>query len=334
MRTLVVLSCLALVAPVAGAQNDVQAAAVEANEEFQKAYQAKDWKRAVAASQRLAELLPDNSFTWYNLACSQAQLGDSAGALGSLARAIETGFHDDAHIRSDADLESLRESPRFQELVETARVAAEADWKEFLKRAEGAEPLVEEPMGYEEGQPVSVLLALHPYAGSADLIADVWRNAAVAQGLLLVAPEAVNPMGPGFEWGTPRQAEYLVEKTLDQVRQRYVVEEVILTGFSQGGFMVFHLGLSHPDWFSAVIPVGGAFSPDATPIPDGDLPRFRILVGEDDQAAETNRQAEKLLKEAGADVELNVYPEVGHAFPLDTDTELTRVLKGLLKGGS
>jgi len=66
---------------------------------------------------RLVGLVPDNPTAHYNLACSLALLGRRAPALESLERAVELGYADPEYLLEDDDLKSLREEPRFAELV-------------------------------------------------------------------------------------------------------------------------------------------------------------------------------------------------------------------------
>lgn len=53
----------------------------------------------------------------YNLACVHARSGDHETALRWLASAYRAGYIDDAHVRTDTDLDPLRSDPRFQELT-------------------------------------------------------------------------------------------------------------------------------------------------------------------------------------------------------------------------
>lgn len=64
---------------------------------------------------------PREHLAHYNLACAYALSGDSPNALAHLATAIDTGFSDPAHMAQDPDLESLRELPGFQTLLEQLR---------------------------------------------------------------------------------------------------------------------------------------------------------------------------------------------------------------------
>lgn len=64
-----------------------------------------------------AALWPDDPSVHYDLACAWAQ-GDRPGpALDALERAVDLGYADGAWLASDPDLASLRDDPRFPELV-------------------------------------------------------------------------------------------------------------------------------------------------------------------------------------------------------------------------
>ncbi|MFM9194466.1 MAG: TPR end-of-group domain-containing protein [Planctomycetia bacterium] len=63
----------------------------------------------------------DRSVMLYNLACIQSRRAATDAALDSLAAAVDAGWSDAEQMTRDPDLESLRESPRFQELCRDAR---------------------------------------------------------------------------------------------------------------------------------------------------------------------------------------------------------------------
>lgn len=53
----------------------------------------------------------------YNLACGYARLGRKEDAIRLLGQAIEAGFKDKRQYETDADLQSLRDDPRFEALL-------------------------------------------------------------------------------------------------------------------------------------------------------------------------------------------------------------------------
>ncbi|MGE4618911.1 MAG: tetratricopeptide repeat protein [Planctomycetota bacterium] len=75
-------------------------------------------ERAIEELQRSIGLDPTDPSTHYNLACAHALSGNAEKALESLQNAIQNGYTDAEHTRSDSDLESLRELPAFEALLD------------------------------------------------------------------------------------------------------------------------------------------------------------------------------------------------------------------------
>jgi adenylate cyclase len=66
---------------------------------------------------RALELSPDDFATLYNVACAYANGGEPERALEALDRAVGTGRGNRGWFEHDADLDSLRSSPRFAEIL-------------------------------------------------------------------------------------------------------------------------------------------------------------------------------------------------------------------------
>jgi tetratricopeptide (TPR) repeat protein len=60
---------------------------------------------------------PGTPLPWYNMARAHARLDHKDDALRALRRALEEGFADDESLRSEPDLASLRDDPRFRSLT-------------------------------------------------------------------------------------------------------------------------------------------------------------------------------------------------------------------------
>lgn len=88
-----------------------------AAEGFFDAHQAKDYDTALAALDRGLEVYPGNAFLLYNVACTKALLGDSEAALTALAESVAKWEPYKELARDDDDFASVREDPRFVELV-------------------------------------------------------------------------------------------------------------------------------------------------------------------------------------------------------------------------
>lgn len=67
--------------------------------------------------ERLLQLDPANKVAWYNLACAESRLGRPQRAIDHLRRAVSHGFSDFRHMQRDADLEAVRKSPAYQQLL-------------------------------------------------------------------------------------------------------------------------------------------------------------------------------------------------------------------------
>ena len=64
------------------------------------------------------EIAPDDSVVLYNVACNLATLGETEKSLGYLELAVAHGAVSSAWMRNDEDLASLRDDPRFPQLLE------------------------------------------------------------------------------------------------------------------------------------------------------------------------------------------------------------------------
>jgi tetratricopeptide (TPR) repeat protein len=66
---------------------------------------------------RLVHLRPEDPLAHYNLACSYALLKRPEQSLKTLRRAVELGYRDFRYMREDHDLDSIRQDPRFRQLL-------------------------------------------------------------------------------------------------------------------------------------------------------------------------------------------------------------------------
>jgi tetratricopeptide (TPR) repeat protein len=88
----------------------------EAMNDMWEPYRAGDYETALEKLQPVLQERPE-ALVYFNAACMEARLGRTDDAIGHLEQAVE---HDDRikeNIRTDEDLDSIREDPRFAALA-------------------------------------------------------------------------------------------------------------------------------------------------------------------------------------------------------------------------
>jgi tetratricopeptide (TPR) repeat protein len=77
----------------------------------------KDEERSVFFAGRAIAADPDDPMLLYNAACNYAQLGRLDDSLTALEQAVDRGYGDKAWMEHDTDLDTLRETPRYQAIL-------------------------------------------------------------------------------------------------------------------------------------------------------------------------------------------------------------------------
>jgi len=75
------------------------------------------YAQGLQIDKRLVQLRQNDPLAHYNLACSYALLKRPDQALKTLRRAVELGYRDFRYMREDRDLDSIRQDPRFRQLL-------------------------------------------------------------------------------------------------------------------------------------------------------------------------------------------------------------------------
>lgn len=100
-------------------------------------YEGKDYRPAIAAYERALELKAFYPHVLaYDIACCHALLGEKEPAMRWLDIAVKTGFRELDHARTDEDLKSLRDDPRYRELVamvDVSKMSRDEGWRYDLK---------------------------------------------------------------------------------------------------------------------------------------------------------------------------------------------------------
>ena len=85
-----------------------------------EAYTRRGWyEKGLAIDLQLLKLRGNDPLTWYNVCCSYSLLGRVDDALHALQQAFQLGYTDLAFLSKDPDLENVRRSPKFRQLLES-----------------------------------------------------------------------------------------------------------------------------------------------------------------------------------------------------------------------
>jgi predicted esterase len=315
----------------ASAQEPVNVQA--ARRAFNDAYRHEDYRRASEIGLELVQLVP-GALEQYNLACVFALAGDTGQALFWLERAAENGFHRLSLLESDSDLDSVRDRSTYARVCDRVAKNLQRHREVAIRKAASNPPIIVEPDTKGVDGPRPLIIALHGWGDLPIRYPGVWGPITREIGAILAVPHGTMRVGEGRGWGDVEEADAIVQLTLDYVRERFEVdpERVVLTGFSQGGFMAMAVGARHPDLFIGVIPMAGGYIPEIdgpAPAGEGD-PRFYFMVGARDRVADEVRRAAADFEAAGYEATLRVFSGTGHTFPRRTTSELRKALRFVL----
>jgi predicted esterase len=331
----VVIACTVVFATTGVVAEAGQPVTVQAAQSaFNDAYRQEDWPHAIAVGLDLVQMLPDSALVKYNLACAYALSGDADSALHWLGRAAASGFAQLSHFDADTDLDSVRDRPGYPGVRAAVAENDSRRRKDIEKRAAASPLLIVAPPDLDRRQPAPLIIAFHGYGDRAGNYPRFWSGPAGDYGAILAVPQGLMPVGDGFGWGSVDEADAIFQRVLEEVGRQYAVDpaRVVLTGFSQGGFIALTLGLRYPHRFAGVIPMAGPYIPevDAPPPARAGDPRYYFIVGARDRMGGDVRRAAKDYESAGFDVKLRVVPGTGHNFPENSHRELTNALEWIL----
>jgi len=293
----------------------------------------KDYDKALKLALEARDVA-DIGLTNYNVACMYSLKGKTDEAFKYLNLSIDRGgfgVNLVDQIEGDSDLDSLRKDKRYEAVLKRAKGVGRGERVDFKWR-------IVTPKNFDKEKKSPLLVAVHHMGGSMDAAVDRWKEAADEVGAILLCPQGTLKMDDGvYQWGfNTDEIERNIMRAMDAAMDDYNIDQdkVVLAGFSQGGWITWHLGLTHPDTFRGLIPVCGMHR-GVSGSSAADLKKLRVfvMIGEDEQddVIKSNRDAAGSLEKAGAKVRIKVYDGIGHDFPSNAKEEQVAALKYVLE---
>lgn len=139
----------------------------------------------------------------------------------------------------------------------------------FAEATTGRQYYLFVPDTYDPAKPTPLVISCHgtaPFDVAAHHVRE-WKKLAEAHGCILVCPKMVSTdgiLGVGSVNKLLRD-EQMILSIIGQLHYRYNIDRknVLITGFSGGGFPVYFVGLRHPDIFAAIVPRNCNFNANA-----------------------------------------------------------------------
>lgn len=319
-----------------------------------EAYNAQDYE--LAAQYYLAYLRYDIGAAGaiYNLACCYGLLGKESLAAEYLLRSFEAGFDDIEHIKQDPDFDKVRESEAVRAVMDSITAIAEHEKKKqgsinFVAGSVILPSYIKVPEDFNPEQSYDLLVGLHGWGANPESFVQLWERFGENPDFIYVAPQAPYAFQAGKEIGYSWQqwieedsamiaearlrCEEYVLNVINDLKNRYNIDKVYLTGFSQGGGYTYMIGIKNHEVFAGIMPLGGWL--DEEWIGEEALKAAKdlsVFIGHGKKDIrvdfEVAKKAKKTLKKLGYDVTLFTF-DGGHAVPEEEAQALVEWMKGL-----
>ena len=208
----------------------------------------------------------------------------------------------------------------------------------------GGQPVLETGQLLEQATAAMVLL--HGRGASAADIMTV-GEAVEQPGFAYLAPQAAggawypNPFTAPLESNEPWLSSALetVERLLERVEERLPASQVIVLGFSQGACLALEFAARHARRYGGVVGLSGALiGPDDAPRDyPGSLAGTPVLLGCSDAdpyvSAGLVRESGEILRRLGGEVDVRIYPDLGHEVNDDEIDEVREMMSALVRRG-
>ncbi|KPK81867.1 MAG: hypothetical protein AMJ81_10275 [Phycisphaerae bacterium SM23_33] len=180
------------------------------------------------------------------------------------------------------------------------------------------------PDSYRPEKPAPVVVSCHgtdPFDVAGHHVGE-WKKLAENHGCILVCPKLTSSDGifGSGSIGQLLQDEQLIMTVIGQLHYLYNIDRknMMITGFSGGGFPVYFVGLRHPELFSAVVARSCNFNEHALDgwyPPEARSTAVMVYYGQNDPGAIRIQSEAALayLHRAGfRTVETEIIPGIGH----------------------
>jgi poly(3-hydroxybutyrate) depolymerase len=113
-------------------------------------------------------------------------------------------------------------------------------------------------------KPAPLILLLHGSGRNGLSLMDKWKDLATKEGIILVAPDAINTVG----WSSPVDGPDFLHDLISELKSKYPIDSrrMYLFGHSAGATFALYMALFESEYFAAAAIHAGALNHDDGPI--------------------------------------------------------------------
>lgn len=190
------------IGPTAYAQLDATSKVDAVEARFAEAFEKEDFAEMIVHGVELSRLTPDDPHLDYMLALAYASQDDTENAIKRLNLCATKGYRNIGPSKKWKAFGAMQSDPQFKKALNIIRKTRKKAWEAFRAQAKNPKPLIIVPPNYTGDKIVPMLVVLHRYGGSAEEIAEIFREPAKRIGAILVAPSGPQEAkGGGRSWG-------------------------------------------------------------------------------------------------------------------------------------
>jgi len=267
-------------------------------------------------------------YSAYNAACTFSLSGNKKQALKYAKIALESGM---LNFEEDKDFDNIKSTGKFKKIIKAAntRIAA-------LKSPSNKLPITYMPKNYNKDETYPLIVILHGYGDNPTNIIELYKPLADERNTILVSCRGSEIMSENaFYWDyNNSEALTFLRRQVESTIKKFNIDpqKVILTGFSQGGYLTYDFGLKNADLFTALLPVAGRVPQklEQHQLPNKDLKVYSIAgLQEPESFLATYEKLDEQLDKLNIEYQLKFY-NIGHEYPENSEMELLKAFDWLM----
>ena len=284
-------------------------------------YEQRNYAEALRLADELAQEFPDRAVNIaYWRMCLFAISGQLQNALQVMEQAIANGlWWSEDRLRAEIDLIDLQGDPEFERLVSICE-----ERYQLAKGNTKPELLILKPDGPKEAA-YPLLLILHGRDGSAAREKHHWKSASDLGWLTVFAQSSQIGSLDAYVWDDVELARRELREHFQTLSEKYKLNanRIVIGGFSQGAAIAILTALRGDvpaTAFIAVVPgriVNVEDLPALAKSAQGKGLRGVIVAGGKDPRFDTFAVISETLSNHDVPCQLEIRPDVGHAYPAD-----------------